>query len=205
MHFEHHAYVAHGGRDEAQLLRARFIDGRIIDAHSPDLFVSHVDTFGVTEARALRDRALLHPLEHERNVFIVSAGTVSVDAQNMLLKTLEEPVRSQFFFFVPQPERLLPTLLSRVQILNAPRNVYADVSEFMRAPHAKRLDMIKEMVGEDSFTTSSALSFLDALEVYLATRSAQQNGMRALYDAKRYLTQTGASVKILLEHVALLV
>lgn len=202
--FEHHAYVGAGGRAEAEELRAHLIKEKVIAAQSPDLFVDHVDSCGVAEARALRERALLHPLENNRNIFIMSAGIMSADAQNILLKTFEEPASSQFFLFVLQPNRLLPTFRSRVQMLEGTCSA-PDVSGFLSASKTQRLDQIKEMVGDDAFGSSQALVFLNAVETALAKKSPAPSAMRAVYDAKRYLTQTGASAKILLEHVALLV
>lgn len=59
----------------------------------------------------------LKPYEGEYKVYVVpEADTMTVQAQNALLKTLEEPPdHSVIILATPEPERLLPTILSRCQ------------------------------------------------------------------------------------------
>lgn len=58
------------------------------------------------------------PLESERTVVIIAdAQTMPEPAANALLKTLEEPGRATLVLIAPTVESLLPTLVSRCQLL----------------------------------------------------------------------------------------
>src|SRR5262249_14713612 len=67
--------------------------------------------------RALRREAAYRPYEGRFRVFIVDpADRLSTDAQNALLKTLEEPSPSSCIVLITtRPMRLLPTTRSRCQ------------------------------------------------------------------------------------------
>lgn len=69
----------------------------------------------VEQVRALQERLSLRPLEAAWKVAILSpAHAMSVQAQNALLKTLEEPPRATVLLLVSSaPDRLLPTIRSR--------------------------------------------------------------------------------------------
>src|SRR3989338_3455084 len=85
---------------------------------NPDLYVRTYKQFGVEEARELRERAGSRPIAGPYRVFVVATPGMTTEAQNALLKTLEEPpAGAMFFFIIPAPETLLPTLRSRAQIL----------------------------------------------------------------------------------------
>lgn len=74
----------------------------------------------VEQVRALKERtAIASP--GFRVLLIHPAEAMNANAQNALLKILEEPPRSTLFILVAhQPQRLLPTIHSRCQRLNMP-------------------------------------------------------------------------------------
>ena len=167
----------------------------------------------------LRERAALRALGTQR-VFVVSVDSIQADAQNALLKTLEEPPGGALFFILhPAPDTLLPTVRSRVQILSLPQHVVhkpaVDAVSFLKATPAKRLDMLKPLLEKDEDDPvkpgghgagrrdfGEILAFLSALEKQLKTSTS---GLHAVYRARRYITDRGALVKPLLEQVALLI
>jgi len=178
---------------------------------NPDLYVRAYKYFGIDEARELRDRVSLRPLG-ERRVFVIAAPDMNREAQNALLKTLEEPAgNALFFIIVPSPETLLPTLRSRVQILilegKHVRKNAIDTKQFLSALPEMRLDLLKPLLekGEDDKRDLGAiLSFLASLESKVG-EGGDIAGLHAIYCARKYVTDRGALVKPLLEQVALLV
>ncbi len=70
---------------------------------------------GVGQVRALQHAASLPPFEGKHKVFIIDgAETLSVEAANCLLKTLEEPAGQVVFILLTSNESLLPeTVVSR--------------------------------------------------------------------------------------------
>lgn len=180
---------------------------------NPDLYVRSYAHFGIDEARELRERAQLSALG-DRRAFVIFAPHMTTDAQNALLKTLEEPPVDAFFFIiVPAPETLLSTLRSRMQRLVLPSSGGSSNigKDFLAAVPAKRLDMIKSLLGkdeDDNRDLAGIITFLSSLERMLEKRaheSAASRGLEAIYRARRYLNDKGALLKPLLEQVALLV
>ncbi|OGG80487.1 hypothetical protein A3A39_00185 [Candidatus Kaiserbacteria bacterium RIFCSPLOWO2_01_FULL_54_13] len=188
-----------------------FLKREGIETHgNPDLYVRTYRQFGIDEARELRERASLRPVGQGR-VFVVATPGMTHEAQNALLKTLEEPpANALFFFIVPSPETLLPTLRSRASAADfvSPTDLRSPsicILDFLKSPPKGRLDMLKPLLekGEDERRDLGAiLAFLSALERHL---EKHPESLRALYRARKYIADRGALVKPLLEQVALLV
>jgi hypothetical protein len=176
---------------------------------NPDLYVRTYTHFGIDEARELRERAGSRAVSGLRRVFVIATPGLTNDAQNALLKTLEEPSGdARFFFIVPSPEMLLQTLRSRTQqlVVTSLRKVdLVKVDVFLAAMPAKRLELLKPLLekGDDERRdVGGIIAFLSSLERELDTHP---ESLRAVYRARKYLGDRGALVKPLLEQVALLV
>lgn len=216
-------HVVQGGSNDVEDLLAILRTEGIETNGNPDLYIRKYVQFGIDEARELRERASLRALGNlptmpahtgqvGRRVFIIIAPDLSREAQNALLKTLEEsPGNALFFFILPFPETLLLTLRSRVQILQIPsrhiastRHPSIDVKEFLARAPQKRLEMLKPLLEKDENEKrdmGAVLAFLASLEVIL---ERNPEGLRAVYLARKYVTDKGALVKPLLEQIALL-
>lgn len=74
-------------------------------------------SFHVEEIRTIRADAYIRPNEAARKVYVLlGAHTMSIQAQNALLKLLEEPPGQVLFILTaPAASLLLPTIVSRVQ------------------------------------------------------------------------------------------
>ncbi len=199
-----------GNADSIPAVLAILEEAGIETTGNADVYVRTYQHFGVDEARELRERAGLRPALGKRRVFVVTTPDINREAQNALLKTLEEPPADALFVFIlPAPETLLPTFRSRTQTLVLEEVKKAaglvDAKAFLAAQPQKRLDMLKPLLekGEDDKRDVGAiLSFLAALERSLAKKP---DGLEPVYRARKYITDKGALVKPLLEQVALLV
>ncbi|MEK7479789.1 MAG: hypothetical protein AAB665_00710, partial [Patescibacteria group bacterium] len=177
---------------------------------NPDLYVRTYKQFGVEEARELRERAGSRPIAGQYRVFVVATPSMTTEAQNALLKTLEEPsAGAMFFFIIPAPDTLLATLRSRAQMLTlktlAVEHSIVDVKKFLAAMPEVRLDMLKVLLEKDEDEKrdlGNIIAFLSSLEKIL---KKQPDGLRAVFRARKYMGDKGALVKPLLEQVALLV
>ena len=91
----------------------------------------------IDQIRDAIERTAYRPFEGRRRVVIVDdADAVNVEAQNALLKTLEEPpAASTFVLVTSKPDVLLPTVLSRCQRLRFGRLSPADVGAVLRRNH----------------------------------------------------------------------
>lgn len=92
----------------------------------PDLTVVEPEgatSLGVDQARSVVSRATLRPIEATRSVFLFpEAGSMTDQAANALLKTLEEPTTSVVFLLVAESEDDLPaTVASRCRVVHLGR------------------------------------------------------------------------------------
>jgi len=91
----------------------------------------------VDQVRDAIERSAYRPFEGRRRVVIVDdADALIPEAQNALLKTLEEPPSASTFVLVTsRPDVLLPTVLSRCQRLRFGRLAPADVAAVLVRDH----------------------------------------------------------------------
>lgn len=85
----------------------------------PDLQVISSETsIKIAQVREMISSLAVKPLSGEKRIIIIDdAATMTVEAQNSLLKSLEEPFSYNLFILLTQtPEVLLPTIRSRCQI-----------------------------------------------------------------------------------------
>lgn len=92
----------------------------------PDLTIVEPEgatSIGVDQARTLVSRASMSPIESSRTVFLVpEAGSMTEQASNALLKTLEEPTPRVTFLLVSESEDDLPaTVGSRCRTIHMGR------------------------------------------------------------------------------------
>jgi DNA polymerase-3 subunit delta' len=107
--------------------------------HADVLTIEPGDTgaIRVDQVRDAIERAAYRPFEGRRRVVIVNdAEALNVEAQNALLKTLEEPpAASTFILVTSRPDMLLPTVLSRCQRLRFGRLSPGDVAAVLIRDH----------------------------------------------------------------------
>jgi len=204
MAFRVHAYVGKGNREHIPEALAFF---ERVGTGEADVYVRLYDELGIDEARDLRDRSALKGWGNAR-LFLIAASAITPEAQNALLKTLEEPpADATFAFIVPAPETLLPTLCSRMLPLPL-TSISADsplsAREFLAADRERRIDMLKSITAttENERSNAGVLAFLAALERELAHDA---RGLTQLYQVRKFILDKGALRKVLLESLALIV
>ncbi len=92
--------------------------GEIADGRSMDVMeIDGASNRGIDEVRALRETAQYVPASSRFKIYIIDeVHMLTKEAFNALLKTLEEPPpHVKFMFATTEPEKVLPTILSRCQ------------------------------------------------------------------------------------------
>ena len=91
----------------------------------PDVYrvISDKKTIGVDSIRDMQSDIKIKPFQGDRKIYIIDkADTMTVQAQNALLKTLEEPPKyAVIILLADNTSSLLPTVLSRCQLIKIPR------------------------------------------------------------------------------------
>ena len=173
------------------------------------------ESFGIDETRMLKSVEIERPVSGDKKIFVLSIGSFTREAQNALLKVLEDPTgESYFFFIVPSGRGIIPTLRSRVRVIKLPDSSFEayikEAEELLRTPRAERLNLpvVKKLVeGKERAGTTS---FLNALESVLlkkldaAGRAEHASFFDALFKFKSYISDRSPSLKMLLEEIALI-
>ncbi|HET7218446.1 MAG TPA: DNA polymerase III subunit delta' [Vicinamibacterales bacterium] len=107
--------------------------------HSDVLLIEPGDTgaIKVDQVRDAIERTGYRPFEGRRRVVVIDdADAMLGEAQNALLKTLEEPPASSMFVLVTsRPDMLLPTVRSRCQQLRFGRLAAEEIADVLAAAH----------------------------------------------------------------------
>jgi len=199
------SFVARGLREDIEAFVA-FLAKEGVAVKGEDAFVRAYAHFGVGEARELRERASLSSTAGGSRVFIAGMPHLTAEAQNALLKVLEEPpAGARFFLLTPAPDTLLPTLRSRLQQLSfSGETDRFGARAFLAAEPMERLELLKPLLekgGDERRDMQAILSFLASAESLLA---AHPESLPALYRTRKYLLDRGALIRPLLEQFALL-
>ena len=106
-------------------------------------------SIGVEQIRQLRERASLAPNDLDRKFFLIEgAETMTPQAQNALLKILEEPPADVYIFLLCESvSPLLPTVLSRAPVMRMQAFDEQELETFFSADKAARAFREKDPEG----------------------------------------------------------
>jgi DNA polymerase III delta prime subunit len=213
----HHAYCIPGDPSVCIELKALLKDEHSIPFQAnPDFYEQSYQTFTIEDARNLKGLHETRPIGTTgKKIFIVSMNGITSEAQNALLKLLEEPAEyAHFFLILPSLHLLLPTVISRLSIVGVETHLdqeeaLVDAQKFLKMSSGKRLDHIKKLmddISKEKKTRQDAIEFLSAVEsIIYSTHDLKRNlrVLEALARARKYIHDRAPSVKMLLEYVSL--
>ena len=240
MRLNHHAYIIEKVIDEGTHGLLNFISNILEidkDPHSSPNFL-HIKSNQLSVDEASRVVAFNSQKSFGQNgggnkVALIEINGAGHQAQNALLKTLEEPFPNTYFFIlISSVSLLLPTIKSRVETYSAEEfykkfdikleNNSVDkkdissqvVKEFFGASLAVRLEIVKRMIevaGKDGDDDSSGLfQLLHDIEITLKNlekgslkRRLSKDELTTLINVREYFADGGSSKKMLLEYLAL--
>ncbi len=198
----HHALLTYGAAEALPSIAAA------ITAAGGALSVTERIAWSIDDSRALSLEAHRTDVSGKERHFIVVATSLTVEAQNALLKLFEEPPRGVFFHCLfPSGVTLLPTLRSRLQLTTAvlPQadDAVAVALSWLRLPIAEKI------AEAESRSKAKDTVWIEAVRqgglAYLSTRLSVLPAATAqrLVHSLTLLGTRGASNKMLLEDVAL--
>lgn len=130
--------------------------------------------YGIEEARKLQKFLWQTPLKSPRRMAILDqADELTDQAQNAMLKILEEPPKHSLIVLIAsEPELLLPTLRSRLISIHFSRLTNLEIEKFLKekeVPTAKIKNLIENSFGRPAY----AIRLLNGVvEASLANRTA---------------------------------
>ncbi len=224
----HHGYLLVGDFEASRKMAMEAAQAILnpegkIEAH-PDFSYQKFELFGIDESRALKEKASKRPFISDKKVFIIELFSFSLESANALLKTLEEPYPgTHFFVIVLSLENIIPTLVSRLTIIDNSK-IKKELSEekikfykkfLADLPH-KRLETVKNF----SKDRQEAIEFLNELEIVIVrglgkltslktgtkgnlTEAKFSEPLEEIQKCRSFLFSQGSSPKMVLEHIAL--
>lgn len=194
----HHAHLLVGSRSSA-LTHTPYASAE----GNPDILYTYYERMSIAHVRTLIHEAMLRPVRESERVFIIATDSILEEAQNALLKLFEEPnAHSVFYLIVPRLDMLLPTLRSRLNVLDVEEEKRTQDSfiSFCTLHYTERIACIAERLKAED--TSWVEDIASGFETYAHTKRDPQLLRDALMLAT-YLKRVGSSKKMLLEHIAL--
>lgn len=197
------AYLIRGGTGARDTLIAALEERGVSLRGDPDALAQEFETFSIDDARALAAFASLKPLG-ERKILIVSAQTMTREAQNALLKIVEEGSgHSVFFFIIPTGVPVLPTLLSRcTAVRTLPDTRDTEHGEaFLRLGYAERIKAAEKFAKDHDREGARAL--VRSLLALADEKKFDAQKLRDVLEANQFLQLSGSSPKSIIGHLAL--
>lgn len=215
----HHAYYIVGHSALADRL-IEFLEKNhgIKYSGNPDFHFDRYENFLIDHARQLKSLHENLPISSEaKRIFVLDLKAITSEAQNALLKLLEEPGKNTHFFIIlPTVSLLLPTVLSRLQLLdwdlgnNEPTSGdHKEALDFLKMPISQRLKYIKDLaddLADEKISRSAIVEFVESLEAVIYEKegiSKSSNKLETISQALTYARDRSSSLKMLLEYVAL--
>lgn len=211
----HHANLLVAPPEEAEdHLRLVCDDLGVTLGHNPNFFVFKKKVFGIDEARELRLLASRKafsskltpdaPESSPAKVFFIVAEQLTLEAQNALLKTFEDPTPQTYFFLAVREESLIiPTLSSRMQTAFVSRDsagslANTEAEKFLSLSIKDRLSFAKRFADEER----SLPVFLDGL-LWVLRKRGESDFVKNVYRVRHSLPETSLAPRLVIEHLAL--
>lgn len=228
----HHAFVIEGDIKQSRAALFDFLKNEFgMGLGHNDLVLLDRGDFGVENVQEIIDVNSRKPTVGMYKIIVVVLNSISHQAQNAILKTLEEPRPGTFIFILANTASVfLPTILSRVQVVRgvagASKDELKDVSKsdikknesldaqiFIKNSSSERLSQIKEILdlkSDEEIGDGEIFAFIQGVEK-ITSELAQKSKDAALNTlvaqiftkVEDYMRDTSSSKKLLLEYVAL--
>ncbi len=222
---QHHAFVIEAEAEEGIATAEAWLKNELgMEAlNNPDIVVMRYGLLSVDDARRVTELAAGAAFAGDTKAVIVSASRAYHEAQNALLKLFEEPPQGAYLFLImPTLGGLLPTLRSRVQILQNTEKknttIYGSnpiAEEFMKATKEKRSAVIKKLAsGKDEEerreNREEALAIMNGIEASIYQKGGFTKPPLAallsdIAELRGHLHDRSAPVRMILEHLSLVI
>lgn len=166
----------------------------------------HIDT-----SREIKNWQTTKPMAGEVKYGVFGVGTANEEAQNTLLKVLEEPTAgTKFILLINSTGVLLPTVLSRLSVFNvvSEENDQTKAREFLMAEPSDRLIMLDEMFDykKDEQVRLKIIKFVGECERVVQSRISAgaklDSGFGALSRTLKQLSDRSAVPRLIMDHLA---
>ena len=199
----HHANLLVGAPEQAESYLHSLCDCLGVRLpNNPDFFAFKTETFGIEEARELKllsTRKAVTP----KKIFFIAPMRLTLEAQNALLKTFEDPFPDTYFFLATRAEGLVvPTLRSRMQTIRVSQDLTLesrDAEAFLSLSIKDRLLFARSFALEER----SLSVFLDSLLFLLRKQRGKGELLKNVYNVRRLVGDSLVTPRLVIEHLSL--
>ena len=140
-----HAHLIAGedgvGKGKLANILAKFILNGYLDREYVDIinYSSEKSSFGVDDVRDIIEEVYKKPFEKDKKVIIIHEGNkLTIQAQNALLKTIEEPPKGVYIIILCESlELILDTIKSRCEIYKLKPLTKSELYEYIKIKDRK--------------------------------------------------------------------
>ncbi len=221
----YHSYVVEGNPDKTTKKLVGFLKNRgEIENQSPNLLIQTYESFTMKDSGQIKEWHSQLAFGQGKKICIIATKFINHEAEESLLKIIEEPGRDTHFFIVlPDSSVLLETILSRVQVVKDKDGDEKDeigkiAESFISTKVRERMVLIDDFIKEKSYDENSgklrysAISLINQLEKIFYTEFksdiSNKKNKKVLEEIKKsrnFLKQPGSSVKYILQNLALII
>lgn len=182
----------------------------------PDVLYLDQEKLGVEQSKQIREFLSIKPYSAQgRVVIVLYADNLTLDAQNALLKTLEEPPENAILLLGAENEsKFLPTVLSRCQVIHLAIDFGHFIGDESKRSHndryVKQIERLQQADIVERFQFIEKLEereeFFQSLLVYFSEQLHQQTNtlsfMHDLLEAEKWQKANG-NMRAILEYLML--
>lgn len=216
----HHFYILEGGRDLIEEKVFDFLDNRLqADRSDKSLFYQYdFNKFFVKDSRSITSQSQIKTPIGKKMIFVIYTNSITHQAQNALLKLLEEPSERTYFFIVlPRADNLLPTFVSRSIVIKGSGSVSENILDELRGMTVgDRMKFIEDLVKDIKAEKKEKIEAQNLIQNLICGFEKEilenpdesidkKEKIETLMKIEDYLGDSGASIKILLERAILLI
>ncbi len=221
----YHSYIVEGNPETTPFHLRTYLEERgDIEKQSPDIFIQLYDSFTIEDSSRIKEWHSERGVSGCKRVGIIGAKFINHDAERTLLKMIEEPAENtHFFIVVPNALLLLDTIVSRAHVVHVHqtenkilKNDFNNPENFIKQISKDRIELVAQIINEYKDVEGSgglrysAIELVNGIEkiMYTTWQSDKNNPqlqfvLGELSKARNYLSLPGASVKMILEHISL--
>ena len=223
----YHSYVIEGDPNLITNQLLNFLEVRgVVESKSPDVLCQIYESFTMDDSSQIKDWHSRLGIGKKKKVCIIATKFINREAEQALLKIIEEPaVNTHFFMIVPDSSQLLNTIISRTHVIKIKQldtegsiDIQKNVFEFVKSTLADRIKIVsliieknkdKENTGHLRYYATSFINDVESIFYQKFKKNRNDKNIKfilgELQKSREYLSTPGASVKMILEHLALVI
>ncbi len=203
-----HAYLCYGDFKSCEDVFTDSLAKSGIKLRSPGHFVFEEDTFGVGEARELVSWYNSGQTSNDdtHTVAVIASSVIKKDAQQMLLKVLEEAKHPYTFFIFAKPgTEIIDTVISRSQVIHLGFTEDKEIKKFIEMPVGERMKKVAADI--KGFESSEVRDYTEALVRGMMFHFSKENTslvkqkIALLLKIQKVLTESYIAPKFILDYV----